>query len=405
MPRFDVEALDAQGTPRHEVVEGESAYAVITASRAEGLHVYSVKPHGWQRLFARPRHAFSAEELGLLSEQLASLVEGGLPLAPGLKDLAQDLQNRRLERLLREVQLDLERGSTLEQAFGRHADRFPPIFLSLLRAGEQTGNLPAVMRQLTDYTQGLLRLKYRLQAVLAYPAVLAVFLILFFGLFVCNVVPQFKDLYDSFGHKLPGPTLVVFWLGWVLAVIGFPLLVLTAFLVALVLFFGVAVPFRSEMGYVADSLRLRLPFFGRLYRTVLAGRFCRTLGILLSNGANVLEALHLAGAATGNRVIARRALVAATHVGQGEPVTEALSSMRFMKHSLCWILKHGERHGLFEETLLRAADRCDHEAERQEQHLLGVLGPAMIWLFGLIIGFIVTALYMPIMQLSRLVAL
>lgn len=403
MPNFKVEALDVNGAPYQGRVEADSPYAAITVLRAQGYHVHSVRTAGWQGLFQRADRPLTAEDLGLLSEQLATLVEGGLPLSPGLKDMSTSLRKRRLRRLLAEVQRDIENGKSLDEAFGQHMGALPPIFLSLVRAGEQTGNLPAVLRQLTDYTQGLLRLKYRLQAIFAYPTLLLVFLLFFFGLFVMHVLPQFADIYNSFGRRLPGPTLVVFWMGWFVMVLVYPLVVLGFFTVGLTLILGQFAALRSSVGELSDRLKFWIPGIRGLYRTVLAARFCRTLGILLSNGTHAVEAIHLAGAAAGNRVYGRAAYLASRRVAQGTPLSEAVEQMGLLKHSTCWMLRHGESNGLLEQTLLRVAETEDREAERREQRLLGLLGPGMVWIFGILVGFVTSALYLPILKLSSLV--
>ena len=403
MPKFYIEAFDPQGTLITETREAESAYAAVSTLREQGYQICSARPAGWTPLFSRPKRPLSSEELSLLSEQLATLVGSGLPFAASLDEMAGALRNRRLASLLGEVQDDLQRGRSLEEAFGRHADQLPPVFLSLLRAGEQTGNLPAVLRQITDYTQGLLRLKYRLQAIFAYPTLLLVFLMYFMGMFVCYVVPQFETLYAYFGRSLPGPTAWLMFIAQVTLIVGYPLAFLFLLLMLGSVALGHALPVRSHLGWLADNLRLRIPLVGGMYRTVLAARFCRTLGILLSNGANALESLHLAGVATGNRVYARAAHTAARHVANGERLSDAIADTGILRPSACWILTHGENHGALEATLLRLAETSDRDAERREQRLLGVLGPSMVWVFGLVVGFTVYALFLPIFQLSSLV--
>src|SRR5690606_19514199 len=143
--------------------------------------------------------------------------------APAIENMARDVNNPRIQRLLETVHQDIDQGKSLEEAFTRHAGKLPPLFLSLLRAGEQTGNLPAALRQLTDYTQSLLRLKHRLQTALAYPALLLVFLMLFLGVFVVAIVPQYAGMYAAFGKSLPWATQTLLTISFLVLIVGYPL--------------------------------------------------------------------------------------------------------------------------------------------------------------------------------------
>jgi type IV pilus assembly protein PilC len=347
-------------------------------------------------ILGRSTRPLRREDLNLFTEQLASLTASGVPLAPALAELSHELRGGRLGALLERVRADVEGGTSLEEALGRHGEAIPPLYSSLVRVGERTGNLPAVLQQLSAFGQRYLWLRYRLQVAMAYPTVLFVLLLIFLGFFVTHVMAQFEDLYASFGRDLPLLSAWVLGLGRGLLHWGLPAGGGLAIL-ALILR-GIARGPRFDIPW--ERLKMVVPFFGPVYRTVLSARFFRALSLMLAHGAPIAESLRLAGLATGSALFSRAAQQAAMAVTQGEGVSDALGATGVLRRTHCWILEQGERNGKFPVVLERLADTCDQEAERLEQNSLSMVGPGMVIVCGVLVGAAVIACFIPVLQVS-----
>ena len=403
MPVFKIEALDAKGLRLEQRLEADSAHEAIRKLQDQGVFVYSAEREDAGLSWSSAPRPLTAEDLSLLSEQLSLLTAGGMPLAPALSELAREAGGARLSSVIEDAKRVVEQGGSLEEAFSTQPGALPPIYLSLLRVGERTGNLPAILLQLSDYTARLARLRYQLQSVLAYPIVLLVFLTLFFAVFSSGVLVQFEQIFAALGGTLPFPTRVALAAGDVIQALWLPLTIAAAaVLAALVLIPRLPVA-RERLDGVADAIRMYLPFYGPMYRAAIASRFFRSLGLLLGNGAPIVESLHLAGLATGSARFSAASMTMAAKVAQGETLGNALESSGLVRHSLCWMLRQGEAAGASVPTLMRLADSCDFETERRERNTLTVLGPGLIILLGLGVAFVVISLFMPVLQLSSLV--
>lgn len=405
MSSYIAEALDAKGLPVLERLEADSIAAAVRALRERGLYVYKVTPEDFVAGFRWEGRPLRTEELGQITEQLAALTKGGMPLAPALGEIAREVRSSRLRRVVEDTQRAIEQGRTLEEAFSLHPGALPPVFISLLRVGERSGNLPAILVQLSEYSQRVLRLHYRLQVVLAYPLLLAVFLLCFVSFFVATVMGQFENMYSAMGRPLPAPTRMLLTASEFIAAGAIPLM-LGAILAALVLLaLARFTNYGSAIRTAIDTLRLRTPLIGPMYRAVATGRFLRVLGMLLGQHAPIVESLHLAGIGSGSPRFAAAAMSVAAQAAHGECISESLQMTGLLRPSVCWMLKQGENNGDFVNTLIRVAGMCDQEAERREQQALGVLGPGIIITLGVLIGMVVIAAFMPIFQLTSLTAL
>ncbi|MCF6286999.1 MAG: type II secretion system F family protein, partial [Candidatus Hydrogenedentes bacterium] len=298
-------------------------------------------------ILGRNERPLRTEDLNLFTEQLASLTASGVPLAPALAELSHELRGGRLGALLERVWSDVEGGTSLEEALGRQGDAIPPLYSSLVRVGERTGNLPAVLQQLSQFGQRYLWLRYRLQVAMAYPVVLLAALLLFLGGFVPHVMGQFEELYASFGRDLPLLSAGVLGFGRGLWRWGLPAGGCLAALSVIQFLLLRSSIWSSRLLLPWERLKLAAPLFGPVYQTVLSARFFRALSLMLAHGAPIAESLHLAGLATGSAYFSQAARQAAAAVMQGEGVSDALRATGVLRRTHCWILQQGERNGKF----------------------------------------------------------
>lgn len=393
-------AVDQFGEPVNGVMEEESAEQVTTILGERGLQVNDVqpdKPDSFERAKGRP---LTWDEVAQFNEHLVSITRAKLPLAPSLKAIAHDLDSGRLRNAVLQVQKQLEGGSSLEDAIERFGDGFPPVYRSMIRAGERTGNLSGVLDMMNRHSNRMLDLKAQLAVVLSYPLIvssMAMFVVLFL---LIKVVPVFEDIFEEFGAGLPEPTQFLVSLSHlildrqelVLTVVG-----VTVFaLISLYIFLK-----RSRNGQVIlDRFLMHLPFIGPMFRLSSLSRFAQSLGLMLQSQVPILESLDLAATSSGNALLKRHVDEAAIHIAQGEKVADALSDTGYFPHGFCWFLANGENYGELPQTLLDVSESYEQSIATQDRVTLNLLGPIIVFGLAFVIGFIVIALYLPIFTLG-----
>ncbi len=400
MPLFKYGGVDKDGKAVEGTMEEASAVRVTTILRERGLQVSAVDEVGKGPGFLRVKSRLTWDDLDLFNRQLLAVTKSGLPLAPSLKALAEDIRSRRLKPVLEDIRSQIEAGSSLEEAISRHPESFSPVYTSIIRAGERTGNLSGVLSHLSTYSARMVEMKNSIQEALAYPLVVLVAACGVVGFLLVKVVPVFAEIFQDFGSALPGPTqlcinisnfFVTHWIAFAaFALIG-----------AAIVYKVIKQLQRTESGgYALDWIKIHVPILGALYSRASMARFSRSLGLLLASRVPVVESLDLASAAAGNSVL-RRAVDEAAHLVEGgERISDALSSAGYFGHSFCWMVGTGEERGEVDTSLLSLADTYERGVARMDKLIVTLTGPIVIVLLGIIVGFLVLSLYMPIFMLG-----
>lgn len=400
MTRYRYRALDGDGAPCRGEVDGDSPYALTQALASQGYTVTgieAVEPHG----LARGRAGrLGWEDLRLFSQQLASITRSGYPLAPALKAMAQDLHRPRLRNALELIHGDLERGVSLSEALGRQRHRFPSAYVALIQAGEVTGNLSAVLDLMTRHASKMTSARHRFKLAMIYPVVLMLSTLFVLANLLLFTIPVFADVFVEMEAELPASTRLLIYLSEVFRA-HWPVISATVPLAVGALISGYVAVRQTDGGrYATDWLKLYLPSIGACYYGAVQARFCYTLGLLLAARVPVVSALDLAGASAGCAVLERGCLRAADSIAAGERLTDSLRQTRFFGHNFVWLLGTGEDRGGVEEALENLADSFDRETQARERTLGMFTAPMLTAIIGLIIGFIVVAMYLPIFTLG-----
>ena len=407
MPTFEYEGSDQNGRSVNGFLDGLNSAQVEEQLLEQGIRAASIVEQGAWARFARPGRTLKPEEVLLLSDQLAMIARGGMPLAPSIALLAADARSRRVRRILKETGKCLETGGTLAEALGRSGAGLPSAILSLIRAGEQTGNLPGVLAQVSKHYTRLNEARNAIRQAAAYPLFLTVAACLLMGVMSALVLPQFAEVYGAFGRGLPVPTRVVVQLGnlcWVLfshETLNIWLAVLLL-LLAVRLYLGASVRGRTARLQFQEWFRYRCPFFGPLYQAAVTERFARVLGLLITNHTQAPEGLVLAGVASGSLRVARASQSAAVLVNNGSRLSEALAAMQLFRASFLWVVGNAECQGDLGNTLLRLADTYEREVERRAATVVSLAAPAVIVVVGVFFGALVISMLLPVLQLGSL---
>ena len=405
MTKFRYRALDPDGNPVEDMMEASSAHVATRKLQERGLTVSQVEEAYPDKRLLRVSNRLQWEELQVLSEQLASIMRSGLPLAASLKALAQDLRHPRLKPVLEGLHQDLDRGTALEDAIERQHDRFPRIYPALIRAGEATGNLPGVLDLIGSQASRMVNLKHRIQTALVYPAILSLVSVIIVAYLMLSVVPVFVDVFRDFGGRLPWPTRVVAGLSEFLQT-SWPTMLVVATGTTLGLIIAYQYLSRSQSGRCSlELLRLYTPWTGVSYHLFIQARFCRMMALLLRSRVPILDALELAAAGAGSAVLERASEDAVLSVAAGERLSDALERTRFFGHDAIWLMSTSEERGHTEEAFDSLAARFEREVESHDRFLGAVLSPGYIIFLGFTVGFVMVAMYLPIFTLGDMLGM
>jgi len=407
MSAFEYTALDAGGQERKGVTEGDTARQVRQQLRDQGLSPLSVteaasgeRGRGAGRGASGVRGSIGANDLALLTRQLATLVQSGMPVEEALRAIARYSEKARLQRLMMAVRARIVEGHSLAAGLAEFPRSFPEIYVATVRAGEQSGHLGNVLERLADYVESRQDTASSVTAALAYPIILtAAAVAIVIGL-LTYVVPQVVGVFDSLEADLPLLTRALLALSAFLREWGLALLV--GLVVA-----GAAIRFalaNEAVRYRADRQLLRLPVLGPLLRGADTGRFARTLSILAASGVPVLEALSIAASVVSNRPLRASVQQAATQVREGGALNKALEQSGQFPPMFLHLIAIGEESGQLDTMLHRAADYQERSTRMTVRLLVNIFEPAIILFMGLVVLLIVLAILLPIFELNQLVA-
>lgn len=351
---------------------------------------------------ARLNRRVKSVHLLVFTRQLATIVSAGLPLMQGLDILAEQAEDPTFSKIIDAIGQEVESGETFSDALRKFPRAFPDLYVSMVRAGEAGGDLDGVLNQLADYLESSEELKRRIKSAMTYPVVAFSMIILIAAGLIIFVVPQFAEIFGSFGKALPAPTQFLIdtsnflrqWQSW-LVMVG----ALAGFVV------GVRVYGSTSAGrFSLDALKLRAPVFGNLMRKVAIARFTRTLSTLTRSGVAILHALEIVERTSGNEVFAKAIREAGESVRNGESLADPLARSKAFPVMVTRMIAVGEKTGALELMLMKISDFYDSEVKATVDSLTSLIEPLLIGMMGLVVGGIVIALFMPILQLSSLVS-
>lgn len=348
---------------------------------------------------SRRRRRVSFQDLTVMTRQLASLVGGGLTLMQSIDALIEHTENERLASALMQIREELRGGGTFAEALTKHPHLFSPLYVSIVRAGEVSGELPRVLNWLADYMEREQTRRTQIRSALAYPILLSIVMVIALSFLLIFLVPRYAALFAEMGQSLPLPTQIL------LAVSGFLVRwwwAIGSGIVAIV--YAYRLVRRTPRGrWVTDAWKLRLPVFGRLHLKSAVGRMARALSVLLLGGVSVLEALAVVRDVIGNEVLAQALDEVRQRVREGERLADHLRRSGVFPPLLTRLAAVGEETGSLPQALTTVADTLDLEVDSSLKALVALLEPALILSLGIVVGFVVISLLMAVFQLNALV--
>jgi type IV pilus assembly protein PilC len=399
---YSYKVRDARGRFTEGKVEALSEAAVAERLRSMGYVPLEVRPAnaGMQReITLRRKKRVKTKDLAVFSRQFATMIDAGLSMLRALTIMSEQVESPELRRVLRGVKQDVEAGHSLSASFARTPTVFPPLMVSMTRAGEAGGFLDVAMRQIADNFEAEVRLRGKIKAALTYPTVVfCLAIVMCVGLLVF-VVPVFEGMFTDLGGELPLPTRILVFLSRAMRFL-LPMLVVASFA-------GLWAWRRygrtERVRNVVDPLKLRIPVFGNLFQKLALARFARNLGTLLSSGVPILQSLDIVSETTGSVVIGRALAEVQQSVRRGESVAGPLAEHEVFPPMVVQMIASGEETGAIDQMLTKIAEFYDQEVEATTEALTALIEPLMIAFLGAIVGSMIIALYMPIFKVFDLI--
>lgn len=405
MSAFEYTALAANGRKTRGLTEADSERHARRQLREQGLVPLTVQPAttAQARQEGQPR-ATSRERLGttdvvLFTRLLGALLESGLPLDDALSAIAKQSADPKLRRVVLDVRGRVLEGQSLADALSRFPRAFPEVFLATVGAGEQTRLLPLVLQRVADYLERRQEVQQKVRLAMIYPAVLTGVSVLVVAGLLTFVVPEIVKVFEHSAQKLPAITVALLAVSDAFKTHGLLVLAVLA---------GAFIAFRALLRRPAAKRAwhlalLGLPLLGAFYRENDAGRFARTLGILLDSGLGMLDALGIAGKSVVNLVLRAELEHASARVREGESLAGALAKAPHLPPLLVHLAASGESAGELPKMLETAANSSERAVQLRLAVGLNLLEPALILTMGVVVLVIVLAILLPIFEMNQLV--
>ncbi len=415
MPTFAYEAMNQAGQQVKDELQATSSEDALAKIRNLGFFPTRIREKGGARVKAggaakkKRGTGFSIggvnlKTITLITRQLSTLQDAGLPILRSLRILEEQQKPGLMKNVLRGMGEDIEGGATLSEACAKHPKAFNRLYCNMVAAGETGGVLDVILQRLAEFMEKAQKLKRKIIGAMVYPIVVVTFAMgIVVGIMIV-VIPKFKHIFEDFDVTLPGVTLVLMGVSdWV--VLGTPpgwVVILFGPFAAILLFKII----RSSKGgrYVVDVVSLRIPVFGNLVQKNAVSRFTRTLGTLIAAGVPILEAINITRDTSGNEVYVRALDKVHDSIREGESVAAPLRAAKVVDGLVTNMIDVGEETGELDKMLLKVADNYEEEIDVAVASLVSLLEPLMVVVLGGIVGFIVIALFMPLVELISSVA-
>jgi len=405
MAVYEYKALKSGGQTTTGILNADSPRDARDTLRSQGLYVTDIRESGARggKLLSKVKvpkflSRRKLQEIALITRQLATLLDSGLPLAQALVAMVDQAENKGVERMLRDVRDKVTQGISFAEAIKHHPIYFSDLYVSMIRAAEETGNLAPVLARLADFSQNQNRIQARISAALAYPIVMIVVAGGVVAFLMAFVVPKIQEVIVREGNTLPLPTRILLKTSSIIASYWWVMLIGLFLLSALYKFIR-----STKRGhYVIDKFHMMVPVLGELYRKQSVSRFAATFASLIGTGVPVIEALGVVEGVVGNRVLSDTIAKMRTRISEGADISTPIKRSGVFPPIVGYMVAIGEESGRLEEILNRLSVSYNEEIEISSQKLTSLLEPIIILVMAGIVAFIVISILLPLLSMSKL---
>jgi type IV pilus assembly protein PilC len=410
MPVFQYEAMDNTGLEVKDTIEAPTEADATTIIREKGFFVTKIaeknrkkkakKSDAKKGAKGKRKRTFTlggvkSKQLTTFTRQLSTLQDAGLPILRSLRILEGQSKPGPLKNSLFDVIEDIESGSTLSEAMAKQPKAFDNLYVNMVKAGEAGGALEVILQRLADFKEKSQSLKRKVKGAMIYPCAVISVAVVIVTFIMVWIIPKFKKIFEDFDTELPAITQALIgtsdWVTkyWYL---------IPATPVAIWLLIKI-IKKNKTGAYIVDRISLKIPLLGKIIEKSTVARVCRTLGTLIASGVPILEGIIIARDTSGNHVFMRAFDNIYSAIREGESIAVPLKEARIVDDLVVNMVDVGEETGALDGMLYKVADVYDEEVEVLVEGLISMLEPLMVVVLGLIVGFIVIALFMPLIKL------
>jgi general secretion pathway protein F len=399
MAAYQYQALNKSGSSSKGVIEADSERQARQFLREQGLIPTQIRPLAKQQQL-RKKDKLSAQDLSLLTRQLATLLAAGIPVEESLRGVSEQTEKDKVRGLIIGVRSKVLEGYALAQAMGEFPNAFPELYRATVGAGEQTGRLDLVLEKLADYTENQQGTRQKIQQALIYPSLMIFVSVTIISFLLAFVVPKIIEVFSSSGQELPQMTKVLITVSNLIKSYG---------LIALLVFIALVAGFKKSLANIKirtawHKFLLKIPITSYLVRSVNVARYIHTFGILFAAGVSVLETMRVSASLVTNLVMRNAFDIATGRVREGGSISQALKDTGFLGPMATHLIASGEKSGQISPMMEKAASHMDSEVKRLIDTALTLLEPLVILFMGAVVLFIVLATLLPVFSMEQLVS-
>lgn len=408
MPEYTYEALDKSGKQVKGIIEASSEEVIIEKLRNMGYYPLSVtlnkKKAAQVDVLALPGlrnifHRIKRKHVVTFTRQLATLIDAGLPIVRSLRILEEQVESVVFKEKIKRIADDIESGSTLSDALAKHPKIFDALYVNMVRAGELGGVLETILNKIAEFLEKRQYIIGKIRSAMMYPIIVMVLATGIVAFILVVIMPKFAEIFQQLGAELP-------WLTQTLIDLSHILMYYTHWVILGLVLFGWIIKKindTKEGKFVFDTIKLKLPVFGELFRKSAIVRFASTLATLITSGVPILQALDIVRETSGNEVVSRAMDEVYESVKEGETIHEPLSRCPVFPPLVVHMVAVGEETGAIDQMLNKVAEAYEREVDDMVNAMTSLLEPLLIVFLGVIVGVIVVALYLPLFTLPKVV--
>ena len=412
MPVFAFEAIKDDGQKVKSEVTAESKDEAIKKIQDQGLRPTRIKAQkeesksrsvpGVEKAPAKKKGGLfmggvSSKDIVTFTTQLSTLQDAGLPIVRSLKILEEQQKPGRFKDQLEEVSSEVEQGSTLSEAMAKYPKSFDKLYISMVKAGEAGGVLDVILRRLAGFMEKSQKLRKQVKGALIYPAAVITVAILILVVIMLFVVPAFEKMFADIGQALPAPTQLLLNTSQAIQTYWYLIPLIPIFMMSIMKLIA-----RTDAGERwIDAFKLRMPVFGNIIKKSSVARFCRTLGTLIASGVPILEALRIVKDAVGNVIISNAIEDVHGSIREGDTIADPLRASGIFDELLVNMIDVGEETGELDKMLMKIADNYEADVDVAVEGMSSLLEPLLIVGMGLVVGFIVISLFLPLVSIIK----
>ncbi len=404
MPLFTYKVRDKDGRVTSGVLEAANKRTVVEKLRAQNYFIASIEeeaPTG-ELLALDIGELFitiKTKDMVIFTNQLATMIGSGLTLTSSLNVLTQQIENKKLKRVIEKVRDNVEGGNSFSGALEKHPRVFSSLFVNMIHAGEIGGALEEILRRLATFAEQAEDLKASVKTAMTYPVLILVVAVGVITFLVTGILPKFENIFLGSGVPLPMPTVILLTISRFIRAKWYMILLV----VAAIVIGGYLYNRTKEGRFNLDAIKLKIPIFGSLIRKVCIARFARTLGTLIASGVPILQSLRIVQATVGNSVIASVVDNVCESVNRGENIAGPLQEGKVFPVMVGQMVAVGEEAGTLDEVLNKIADFYDKEVAFAVRSLSSIIEPVMIFFVGGLVGLVALALFLPMFNMIQVI--